>query len=180
MYITLNLQPGQILATYYSNNLETLPWSTDLDSLIPDEASYVPTVNFPLRRNGPFATSSFTKNFFARFEGWLTFPLPGKYELCFQFDNYAKLYIDHQMTYESKSGVMEHCVEHEIDSKTKVTSKYVQLDMADWGLDHKLIFMWKKPGNLSHTVVPASLWSRQEKEVRLITIQWKVALFVIF
>ena len=111
-----------------------LHWYTDLESLIPDNTSYVPTGNFPFQRDNPFATSFLMNHLFACFKGWLAFPLPGKYEHCLQIDNYARLYINHQMIYKFKPDIVKHCVEYYSHPETNVGKKYLKLDMVDWGI----------------------------------------------
>ena len=107
---------------------------TDLESLIPDNTSYVPTGNFPLQRDNLSATLSLMKYFFACFEGCFVFPLPGKYDHFLQVDNYARLYINHQMIYKFKPDIIKHCVEYYSHPETNVKKKYVKLDMVDWGI----------------------------------------------
>ena len=72
------------------------------------------------------------KHFFAYFERWLAIPLPGKNEHCLQVDNYARLYINHQMIYKFKPDIVKHCVEYYSHPGTNVRKKYANLDMVDW------------------------------------------------
>lgn len=149
---------GQILAKYYNNSPEKLPWSTDLDEAIADETNYVQTISFP-HQNGPFATSSFTEKLFARFEGYLTFPLPGEYELYIRVDGYAKLQIDGEIIYEGNPDVSLVRIEYSV-AETNI-QKYVQLDMVDTEGHHQLILEWQRPGDLFRSVIPSSYWSRK-------------------
>ena len=128
MMTQLKYPRQEIIVKYFDNAAPSyVSSSSDLYNRIPDDIDYLGTIDFPLLRDVPFATSSFKTDLSARFEGWLTFPKKGKYELCTQAIQNSTLYINGEIVLQSSKQK-----EIEFDEKdNEVCSQSIDIDSCE-------------------------------------------------